>query len=139
MSYEEEDFGFSMPLSAPFYEEPPYDYDAEFVQAYYLVDPEKLERLVSEPLEPADGEIFLLRVIPGPDGKEPAEKRLVSLRLGSGGGRETSELKGGETSLILRRSDQDPTYLLQPQRMLGGISGKSRFSLPYGRTVEVLG
>jgi acetoacetate decarboxylase len=236
------EFGFSMPLPAPLYEAPPYDYQAEFVQAYYLADTDKISGLVPEPLEPApsglatcfvawyssvtglgpyheafflvgvnykgraglfcpliwvdsdaalaagreiwgfpkkmanislkrekdkasgiverggmniiqmevnrerepslpdraDGEIYLLRVIPSPDGKEPPERRLVTLTLGTGGGRETSELKAGETIIRLSGSGQDPVDLLEPQKILGGMSGLSRFSLPYGKTVEIL-
>lgn len=81
------------------------------------------------------GETFLLKVIPSVNGKDPPEKRLVSLRMEEV---EFTKLQGGPCTLSMERSPADPTYLLEPEEIMGGFHGFAKWVLPYGETVEIL-
>ena len=42
---------------------------------------------------------------------------------------------GGPASISYERSEIDPTYLLEPKKVLGGFCGKGNLYLPFGKII----
>lgn len=80
------------------------------------------------------GGVFSLRNIPSPEEGGHPTRELVLTQ-----GRFTAQegkLFGGRASVVYERSEIDPTYLLEPRRILGGYFGHGDLFLPYGKIVH---
>lgn len=88
--------------------------------------PAKLEEL---PLGP----VFSLKVIPGAAEDEPPLRQLVFTE-GKITAKEGMFFKG-KGSVDYERSEIDPTYLLEPKRVIAGYYGILDLVLPYGKIV----
>lgn len=78
--------------------------------------------------------VFSLRNIPSPEEHGTPIRELVLTQ-----GRFTAQegrLFGGRASIICERSEIDPTYLLEPTRIVGGYYGQGDLYLPHGRIVH---
>ncbi len=82
----------------------------------------------------SSGGVFSLRNIPSPeeDGQPLRELVLTAGQFTAQEGR----LFGGRASVIYERSEIDPTYLLEPKRIVGGFYGQGDLYLPHGRIVH---
>lgn len=80
------------------------------------------------------GDIYLLKQIPSVDGKK-FDRILTATTMEN---LNFSSLKGGEVKVNIQMSDDDPTYLLQPENIITAVYAKGNMSLPKGRVVEVL-
>ena len=97
-----------------------------------LVVPEALAEMGEIPWSPHG--VFSLKYIPGAAEDEPALRQLV-LTEGRFTAQEGKFFKG-RGSVVYERSEIDPTYLLEPQRILGGFYGVGDLYLPLGKIVH---
>ncbi len=80
------------------------------------------------------GGIFSLKYIPG---AEEGEKPIRQLILTSGEFTvQKGKFFGGPASIIFERSEIDPTYILEPKRVIGGFFGQGDLYLPLGKIVH---
>lgn len=82
----------------------------------------------------SSGGVYSLKYIPSAEeGGEPV--RELVLTPGKFTAQE-GKFFGGPASVTFERSEIDPTYLLEPQKILGGFFGKGDLYLPFGKVVE---
>ena len=80
------------------------------------------------------GGVFSLKYIPG---AEEGEKPLRQLILTPGEfTAQKGKFFGGRASVIFERSEIDPTYILEPKRIIGGFFGQGDLYLPLGKIVH---
>jgi len=78
--------------------------------------------------------VFSLKYIPSAEeGGEPV--RELVLTEGKFTAQE-GKFFGGPASVSFERSEIDPTYILEPKKVLGGFFGKGDLYLPFGRIVH---
>ncbi len=96
-----------------------------------LVVPERDASMDEIPWSP-DG-VFSLKYIPAAEeGREPLRELVLTE------GRFTAQegkFFGGRASVVYERSEIDPTYLLEPKRIIAGFYGVGDLFLPLGRVV----
>lgn len=80
------------------------------------------------------GPVFSLKVIPGAAKDEPTLRQLVFTRAELTP--KAGKLFKGMGSVRLERSEIDPTYLLEPERILTGYYGIFDMMLPHGEIVH---
>jgi acetoacetate decarboxylase len=80
------------------------------------------------------GGVFSLKYIPGAEEGEPPLRQLI-LTPGEFTAQK-GKFFGGRASVIYERSEIDPTYLLEPKRILGGFFGQGDLDLPLGKIVH---
>jgi acetoacetate decarboxylase len=97
-----------------------------------LVVPEAPAEMAEIPWSP-DG-VFSLKYIPAAEEGEPPLRQLV-LTEGRFTAQEGKFFKG-RGSVVYERSEIDPTYLLEPKRILGGFYGVGDLFLPLGKIVH---
>jgi acetoacetate decarboxylase len=79
------------------------------------------------------GPIFSLKYIPP---SEEGGKPFAELIVVDGGERKVKYLFAGKSTLILEKSEADPTYILEPKRVIAGYYGiLETLTLPYGKVV----
>lgn len=88
--------------------------------------PAKLEELPFGP-------VFSVKVIPGASEDEPPLRQLV-LTEGKLTVKEGMFYKG-KGSVNYERSEIDPTYILEPKRVIAGYYGILNMVLPYGKII----
>lgn len=82
----------------------------------------------------SSGGVFSLKYIPSAEeGGEPV--RELVLTPGKFTAQE-GKFFGGPASVTFERSEIDPTYLLEPRKVVGGFFGKGDLYLPFGKVVE---
>ena len=81
----------------------------------------------------SSGGVFSLKYIPGAEEGEPPLRQLV-LTQGEFTAQE-GKLFGGRASVTYERSEIDPTYLLEPKRIIGGFYGQGDLYLPLSKIV----
>jgi acetoacetate decarboxylase len=96
--------------------------------AVYTAGEGKLEHILF-------ADIFFLKVIPSVDGVTPPELRLASVSMEN---LMLEGLQGGPCTLSFEPSPSDPTYLLEPTEIIGGVYCRGSWTLPYGETLEIL-
>jgi acetoacetate decarboxylase len=97
-----------------------------------LVIPEYVASMDEVPWS-RDG-VFSLKYIPS---AEEGGKPLRELVLTAGEfTAQKSKFFGGRGSVNFERSEIDPTYLLEPRRILGGFFGQGDLYLPFGKIVH---
>ncbi len=80
------------------------------------------------------GGIFSLKYIPG---AEEGERPIRQLILTTGEFTvQKGKFFGGRASIIFERSEIDPTYILEPKRIIGGFFGLGDLYLPLGKIVH---
>ena len=80
------------------------------------------------------GGVFSLKYIPG---AEEGEKPIRQLILTPGEfTAQKGKFFGGRASVIFERSEIDPTYILEPKRIIGGFFGQGDLYLPLGKIVH---
>ena len=118
------------------------DYEAEAVLAHTtrlghqivkaLVVPTYVAKMDEIPWSP-DG-VFSLKYIPSAaEGGQPIRELVLTE------GRFTAQegkFFGGRASVTFERSEIDPTYILEPKKILGGYFGKGDLYLPLGKVVH---
>lgn len=97
-----------------------------------LVVPEYVAAMDEVPW--STGGVFSLKYIPGAEEGEEPLRQLV-LTPGEFTAQE-GRFFGGRASVRFERSEIDPTYLLKPDRILGGFFGVGDLYLPLGRIVH---
>jgi acetoacetate decarboxylase len=97
-----------------------------------LVVPE-YEAVMSE-IPWSEGGVFSLKYIPGAEEGEQPLRQLI-LTPGEFTAQE-GKFFGGRASVVYERSEIDPTYLLEPKRILGGFFGQGDLYLPLGKIVH---
>lgn len=97
-----------------------------------LVVPE-YEANMSEIPWSRDG-VFSLKYIPSAEENGEALRELV-LTEGKFTAQE-GKFFGGRASVLHERSEIDPTYLLEPKRILGGFFGQGDLFLPFGKVIH---
>lgn len=78
--------------------------------------------------------VFSLKYIPGAEEGEPPLRQLV-LTEGQFTAQEGKFFKG-RGSVVYERSEIDPTYILEPKRIIGGFHGVGDLFLPLGKIVH---
>ncbi len=78
--------------------------------------------------------VFSLKYIPSAEEKGTPVRELV-LTEGKFTAQE-GRFFGGRASVSFERSEIDPTYLLEPKRILGGFYGQGDLYLPFGKIVD---
>jgi hypothetical protein len=82
----------------------------------------------------SSGGVFSLKYIPS---AEEGEKPLRQLVLTPGEfTSQEGKLFSGRASVTFERSEIDPTYLLEPKRIVGGFYGQGDLYLPLGKIVH---
>jgi acetoacetate decarboxylase len=97
-----------------------------------LVVPEYVAAMDEVPWSP-DG-VFSLKYIPSAESEGKPMRELVLTE-----GRFTAQegkFFGGRASVNYERSEIDPTYLLEPERIRGGFFGQGDLYLPFGKIVH---
>lgn len=97
-----------------------------------LVVPEKEAEMGEIPW--STGGVFSLKYIPGAEEGEPPIRQLVLTP-----GRFTAQegrFFGGRASVVYERSEIDPTYLLEPKKIIRGFYGQGDLYLPLGKIVH---
>jgi acetoacetate decarboxylase len=97
-----------------------------------LVVPEEQTTMDEVPWSEAG--VYSLKYIPGAEEGEPALRQLV-LTPGEFTAQE-GKLFAGRASIIYERSEIDPTYLLEPKRIIRGFFGQGDLYLPLGKIVH---
>ena len=97
-----------------------------------LVVPEEVTGMEAVPWS-RDG-VFSLKYIPGAEEGEPPLRQLV-LTEGKFTAQEGKFFKG-RGSVVYERSEIDPTYLLEPKRIIAGFHGMGDLYLPLGKIVH---
>lgn len=97
-----------------------------------LVVPE-YEATMDEVPWSTDG-VFSLKYIPAAEEGEPPLRQLV-LTPGEFTAQE-GKFFGGRASVVYERSEIDPTYILEPKRIIGGFFGEGDLFLPLGKIVH---
>lgn len=97
-----------------------------------LVVPEAEATMDEVPWSPHG--VFSLKYIPGAEEGEPALRQLV-LTEGKFTAQEGKFFKG-RGSVVYERSEIDPTYILEPRRIIGGFHGMGDLFLPLGKIVH---
>ena len=97
-----------------------------------LVVPEYVAQMEEVPWS-RDG-VFSLKYIPSAEEDGTPIRELV-LTEGKFTAQE-NKFFGGRGSVIYERSEIDPTYLLEPKRILGGFFGLGDLFLPFGKVVN---
>jgi acetoacetate decarboxylase len=82
----------------------------------------------------SDSGVYSLKYIPGAEEGEPALRQLV-LTPGEFTAQE-GKLFSGRASITYERSEIDPTYLLEPKRIIKGFFGQGDLYLPLGKIVH---
>jgi acetoacetate decarboxylase len=78
--------------------------------------------------------VYSLKYIPG---AEEGEKPLRQLVLTPGEfTAQEGKFFGGRGSVVYERSEIDPTYILEPKRIIGGFFGQGDLYLPLGKIVH---
>ncbi len=80
------------------------------------------------------GGVFSLKYIPGAEEGEPPLRQLI-LTPGEFTAQK-GKFFGGRASVVYERSEIDPTYLLEPKRILGGFFGQGDLYLPLGKILH---
>jgi hypothetical protein len=97
-----------------------------------LVAPEYVANMDEVPW--STGGVFSLKYIPSAEeGGEPL--RELILTPGEFTAQE-GKFFGGRASVVYERSEIDPTYILEPKRILGGFYGVGDLFLPLGKIVH---
>jgi hypothetical protein len=78
--------------------------------------------------------VYSLKYIPGAEEGEPPLRELV-LTHGQFTAQE-GRLFSGRASVSFERSEIDPTYLLEPKRIVRGFYGQGDLYLPLGKIVH---
>jgi acetoacetate decarboxylase len=78
--------------------------------------------------------VYSLKYIPGAEEGEPPLRQLV-LTPGQFTAQD-GKLFSGRASVTYERSEIDPTYLLEPKRIVGGFFGQGDLFLPLGKIVH---
>ncbi len=97
-----------------------------------LVVPETTVTMAEVPWSP-DG-VFSLKYIPGAEESEPPLRQLI-LTEGKFTAHE-GKFFMGRGSVTYERSEIDPTYLLEPKRVVAGFFGEGDLFLPLGKIVH---
>jgi acetoacetate decarboxylase len=97
-----------------------------------LVVPEAMANMEEVPWS-RDG-VFSLKYIPGAEEGEPPLRQLI-LTEGKFTAQEGKFFKG-RASVVYERSEIDPTYILEPKRIIGGFYGVGDLFLPLGKIVH---
>ena len=97
-----------------------------------LVVPEEQTTMDEVPWSEAG--VYSLKYIPGAEEGEPALRQLV-LTPGEFTAQE-GKLFAGRASITYERSEIDPTYLLEPKRIIRGFFGQGDLYLPLGKIVH---
>lgn len=97
-----------------------------------LVVPESQAEVEDVPW--SSGGVFSLKYIPGAEEGEAPSRQLV-LTQGEFTAQE-GKLFGGRASVTYERSEIDPTYILEPKRIIGGFYGQGDLYLPLGKIVH---
>jgi hypothetical protein len=97
-----------------------------------LVVPEYVANMSEVPWS-RDG-VFSLKYIPSAEegGKPLRELVLTEGKFTAHEGK----FFGGRASVTYERSEIDPTYILEPKRILGGFFGEGELYLPFGKIVH---
>ncbi len=82
----------------------------------------------------SSGGVFSLKYIPSAEEDGEPVRQLI-LTAGEFTAHE-GKFFGGPASVTFERSEIDPTYILEPKKILGGFFGKGNLFLPFGRIVE---
>lgn len=77
--------------------------------------------------------VFSLKYIPSAEAEGTPVRELV-LTEGKFTAAE-GKFFGGPASVTFERSEIDPTYILEPKKVIGGFSGKGDLYLPFGKIV----
>lgn len=96
-----------------------------------LVVPRYIAKMDEVPWSP-DG-VFSLKYIPSAEENGEPLRQLV-LTPGEFTATE-GKFFGGPASITFERSEIDPTYLLEPKKIVGGFFGKGDLYLPFGKIV----
>ncbi len=100
-----------------------------------LVVPERVAAMSEIPWS-RDG-VFSLKYIPSAEEGGRPVRELV-LTEGKFTAQE-GKFFGGRASVVFERSEIDPTYLLEPKRIIGGFFGQGDLYLPFGKIVHDYG
>lgn len=97
-----------------------------------LVVPEYIAKMDEIPW--SSGGVYSLKYIPGAEEGEKPIRQLIS----TPGEFTAQEGKffGGRASVVYERSEIDPTYILEPKRIIGGFFGMGDLYLPLGKIVH---
>lgn len=109
------------------------DYEADY-EPFLYVD-SHLPRYIADMNEipwSRDG-VFSLKYIPSAEENGEPLRQLV-LTPGEFTAQE-GKFFGGPASVTFERSEIDPTYLLEPKKIIGGYYGKGDLYLPFGKIV----
>ena len=97
-----------------------------------LVVPNYIASMDEVPWSP-DG-VFSLKYIPSAEEGGTPVRELV-LTEGKFTAHE-GKFFGGPASVVYERSEIDPTFILEPTRIIGGFSGEGELYLPFGKVVH---
>ncbi len=80
------------------------------------------------------GGVFSLKYIPSAEeGGQPLRELILTPGEFTA---QAGKFFGGRASLTYERSEIDPTYILEPQRIIGGFFGQGDLFLPLGKIVH---
>lgn len=80
------------------------------------------------------GGVFSLKNIPSAEeGGRPLRELILTQGEFTA---QAGKFFGGRGSVVYERSEIDPTYLLEPRRIIGGFFGQGDLYLPYGKVVH---
>lgn len=82
----------------------------------------------------SNGGVYSLKYIPSAEENGEPVRELV-LTAGRFTAQE-GKFFGGPASVTFERSEIDPTYILEPKKVIGGFYGKGDLYLPFGKIVE---
>lgn len=78
--------------------------------------------------------VFSLKYIPSAEeGGEPLRELVLTEGKFTA---QQGKFFGGRASVIFERTEIDPTYLLEPRKILGGFFGQGELYLPFGKIVH---
>lgn len=78
--------------------------------------------------------VFSLKYIPSAEeGGEPLRELVLTEGKFTA---QQGKFFGGRASVIFERTEIDPTYLLEPKKILGGFFGQGELYLPFGKIVH---
>jgi acetoacetate decarboxylase len=97
-----------------------------------LVVPEYIAKMDEVPW--SKNGVYSLKYIPGAEEGEKPIRQLV-LTPGEFTAQE-GKFFGGRGSVVYERSEIDPTYILEPKRIIGGFYGQGDLYLPLGKIVH---
>lgn len=82
----------------------------------------------------SDGGVFSLKNIPSAEeGGRPLRELILTAGKFTA---QAGKFFGGRGSVVFERSEIDPTYLLAPDRIVGGFFGQGDLYLPHGKVVH---